>query len=68
MAKIWQSAEIVLIIKEIAKDKTTKLIAEGINRNVVTEIGDSDKIVEISFVNRLRKTYEESLEQQAKDS
>ena len=36
----------LLYIKEIAKSKTTKSIAERVNRHTVTEIGDSDKIVE----------------------
>ena len=36
--------EKVLVIKEIAKVKTNKSIAEGINRCVMTEIGESVKI------------------------
>ena len=36
--------EKVLVIKEIAKVKTNKLIAERINRCVITEIGESVRI------------------------
>ena len=45
------------------KVNTTKLITERINRHVVTGTGDSEKIFEISFVNRLKKTNVECLEQ-----
>ena len=36
--------EKVLVIKEIAKVRTNKSIAERINRSVVTEIGESVRI------------------------
>ena len=36
--------ENVLVIKEITKNKTNKLIAERINRCVMTEIGESVRI------------------------
>ena len=46
------SFEKILIIKEIAKGKTTKSISERINLHVVTEIGDSEKIFKKSFIKK----------------
>ena len=41
--------EKLLVIKEIAKAKTTKSIGERINRCVMTEIGESVRIFAKSF-------------------
>ena len=48
-AKDLAEGEKVLVIKEIAKVKTSKSIAEIINRCVMTEIGESVRIFGKSF-------------------
>ena len=44
--KDFAEGEKVLVIKEIAKVKTNKSIAEKINRCVMTKIGESARIFE----------------------
>ena len=44
MCKSLAEGQKVLVLKEIAKVKTNKSIAERINRSVMTEIGESVRI------------------------